>query len=214
MNYGEIKQLVKKNLGGRQDSDIDALVEKWVNNCYLDLITRGRFPEIKRMQPISIPELDGERTFSTTGGDDSYAMASDALFPVALRDTTNNQILRQRGIRWIERNKATTDSKPLYYGTYAGEYILEPTPDDVYVINDKYRKIVDIPTLTADEDTPVIHEIWHEALELGATWRGAKALGYPEASRWFGDLKNFIIGHSEQGSEEDEDADYGVTVIM
>ena len=215
MNYGTIKSLVNRNLGGR--SNIDTYIQEWTNSCYLDLVTRGKFPELQRFAPIPIPELDDTGTFDTTDGAASYAyseVSSDLLFPISLRDTTNNVSLREKSIRWYDRYKSTTDAKPTRYATYGGKFWLDPTPNGTYTIQVRFRKKVDIPLLVNDSDTPVIGEEWHEAIVLGATYRGARSLNHPDRDTWLRDLKTFMIAHSEQYTEEEEDADIGFSVEL
>jgi len=147
-------------------------------------------------------------------GKPDYGMATNALFPISLRDTTNAVPLKQRGIRWYDRHKSTTNAKPRVYAIYGNRYWLDPTPDDVYTIQERFRKKVTIPILTADAHVPVIGQEWHEALVLGATYRGAQSLGYPDAGKWLGDLKTFMVAHSEQHTEEEDDADIGFSIKM
>jgi len=212
MDYGTIKRHLIRNLGNRDD--IDDLITQWINNTYLDLITQGRFPELRKFAPIPAPALDETTTWQTEEGTPDYAMATNALFPINLRDTTNDTPLKQRDIRWYDQHKSSTNGKPHTYAVYANRYWLDPTPDGVYTIQERFRKKVTIPILTADAHVPVIGQEWHEALELGATYRGARALGHPDADRWLNDLKSFMIAHSEQHSEEEEDSDVGFTITM
>lgn len=212
MDYGTLKSHLIRNLGNRDD--IDAYVEQWINNCYLDLITQGKFPELQKFAPIPCPALDDTTTWYTEAELPDYPMATNALFPVSLRDITNKQPLKQRGIRWYDRYRSTTSSKPHIYAIYGGRYYFDPTPDDVYGIQERFRKKVTAPTLTEDSHVPVIGQEWHEALELGATYRGARSLGYPDANKWLTDLKTFMVAHSEQHTEEEEDSDAGFSIKM
>lgn len=209
MNFGEFKQMVTQNLGGR--TDIATFVAQWINSCYLDLITRGKFPEIKSFAPIPVPELDGTSPFTTYSGVPDYPYAGNCLFPISLRDTTNNRPLRQRDIRWYDRRRDAGLRKPLRYVTYNRRFYLEPTPDGSYTIQVRFRKTVDIPVLVADSDVPIIGKEWHEGIEIGATYRGARSLQHPDVDRWFRDLKDFVASHSEQYTEEEEDGEYGFT---
>lgn len=212
MNFGTIKSHVARNLGNVKG--IDAYIAQWINNCYLDLITMGKFPELSRFAPIPVPALDGTTTWVTEAGTADYAMATNALFPVSLRDTTNKQPLKQRGIRWYDRNKSTTNGKPRIYAIYSGRYYLDPTPDDAYAIQERFRKKVSLPAMTTDSQTPIIGQEWHEAIEIGATYRGARSLSFADANRWLSDLTAFMIKHSEQHTEEEEDVDIGFSIKM
>ena len=215
MNYSTMVTLVTRNLGNR--TDIASLVEEWINSTYLDIVTKGRLPELRRFGPLHIPDLEATTTFSTASDDADYlysAIASNILFPLALRDTTNDNPIRRRPLRWYARHKATSTGKPQRYVTFSKTIYLDPTPDDTYTIQIWYRKTVDIPILQAGADTPVIDELWHELIVLGATYRGAMSLRMVDADKWKMDAKDFIVSHSAQYSEEEEDADFGVTIRM
>jgi len=212
MNYGTLKDHLRLNLGGRDD--IDAYEQQWINSAYLDLVTTGKFPEIGHFQPIPCPELDDTDTMNTAADDPDYSKPTDSLFIVSMYDTTNSQPLRWRSVRWYDDNRSTTSGKPQNYAEFANLVYIDPTPDGVYAIQRRFRKKVDIPVLTADSHVPVVSEIWHEAIELAATYRGARALRYPDAPGWKADLRDFVIRHSEQHTEEEEDAEYGLSIKM
>jgi len=212
MNFGTIKSHVARNLGNVEG--IDAYIEQWINNCYLDLITMGKFPELQRFAPIPVPALDSTTTWTTGSGTPDYAMASNALFPISLRDTTNDAPLKQRDIRWYDRHKSTVNGKPRIYAIYGGRYYLDPAPDDVYAIQERFRKKVSLPAMSTDSQTPIIGQEWHEAIEIGATYRGARSLAHADATKWLSDLKAFMVTHSEQHTEEEEDADIGFSIKM
>lgn len=210
MNFGTLKQHVKRNLGNRPD--VDTFSPTWINNTYLDLVTRGRFEELKQFGPIPIPALDATTTQATAIGMTDFALPPNALFIVSIRDLTNDQPIRQKGIRWYDRNKTSTDSKPQYYAEYGGRIYLEPSTDAAYSLQIRYRKKITLPALTEDTHTPIIGEEWHECIELGATYRGARSLSDPGMTRWLGDWKTHIISHLGEHSESEEDADIGFSI--
>jgi len=207
MNFGTIKLLVKRNLGNR--TDIDSYIIEWINSTYMDLVTTGKFPEVAHFAPIPVPELDGLYPFSTAASDPDYAVPVDFLFPISLRDTTNNIPLRLKDVRWYDRKRSTQIGKSYYYAIYGSFVLLSPTPDNIYVMNLRYRKKLLLPTLVGEGDVPIVGEEWHEGIVLGSTYRGARSLNFPEATRWYDDWKRFITGHSEQTTEEEEDSDIG-----
>lgn len=211
MNFGTLKANVERNLGNR---GLGVIIEGWINSCYMDIVTTGKFPEANEFGPIPCPALDGTSTFVTASGVPNYPVPPLSLFPISLRDTTNNIPLRPRSIQWYDRNKATTNSKPSRYTEYGGEYWLDPCPDAVYVIQVRSRKKLSIPVLIADADVPVIGQEWHEAIEIGATYRGARSLGHGDAATWQTDLKDFLARHSKQGEEAEEDYEMGFSVLM
>jgi hypothetical protein len=212
----ELQTHVLRNLGNRKtDVDILTLVKAWINACYLDLVTTGKFPELQKFAPLPDPALDGKDTFNTSATAESYAYPAGALTIFTLRDTTNDRPIKSRDMRWYERNHTATLGKPLLYATYGGRIYLEPNADDVYVIRRLYRKKVTLTTLALDADVPVISDIWHEALELGATLRGFRSLrDFSSYGQFKADLKDYIVSHSEQYTEEEEDFDAGIQVRM
>jgi hypothetical protein len=207
MNFQTTKLLVTRNLGNR--TDLADYIKEWINSTYMDLITTGKFPEAAHFAPIPIPALDGTYPFNTAASDPDYVVPTDFLFPISLRDTTNNNPLRLKDIRWYDRKRSTVIGKAYNYAIYGSFILLNPTPDNVYAMVLRYRKKLLLPILVNDGDTPVVGEEWHEGIVLGATYRGARSLNYPEATRWHDDWKAFIVGHSEQTTEEEEDSEIG-----
>ena len=215
MNYLTLQNQVKRNLGNRAtDTDIDDLVRTWINATYLDMVTMAKFPELARFEPIPVPVLDATTPFNTAANTPSYTVPATMMFPITLRDTTNHVSLKQRDIRWYDRNKSSVPGQPRIYANFGGSFYLEPTPDAVYVIQLRYRRKVDSIALTLPTDEPLIGAEWHEAIELGATMRGFRSLGDPRADKWLNDLKTFIISHSEQHTEEEEDFHAGFRVSL
>lgn len=212
MNFGTLKSLVHRNLGNRDD--VDALVVEWINSAYLDIITRGKLPEIGKFAPIPVPQLDDTTTWVTVNNTANYTVASNSIFPVSLRDITNDQHLRQRDIRWYDEHKSTATGKPTRYSPYGSEYFLDPTPDGEYTIQERFRKKVSLPALAEDTDVPIVGAEWHELLELGATYRGARSLSHPDANTWLSAMKEFMAAHSEQDTEGEEDLDVGFNIVM
>jgi len=207
MNFATMKLLVIRNLGGRPD--LTSYISEWINSTYLDLITTGKFPEVRNFAPIPVPALDGSYPFTTLISDYDYPVPADFLFPISLRDTTNDLPLRLKDVRWYDRKRSTDLGTSYYYTIYGGYILLNPTPDAANNLLLRYRRKLALPALVQDIDVPVIGEEWHEGIVLGATYRGASSLGYPDATKWQMDLKSFIVGHSEQATEEEEDADIG-----
>ena len=218
MNFLTIQTHVLRNLGNRQlggDTSITTLVKEWINSCYVDLVTTGKFPELNRFAPIPVPTLEGKDTFYTENLIDYYSYPTDALTITALKDTTNDTPLSQRDMATLQKNKSATPGKPRFYATYGNMIYLDPTPDaDTYAILRLYRKKVTDAILVADTAVPIVGVEWHEAIEIGATYRGFRSLGDPRMEKWLADLKSYIIAHSEQQTEEEEDYDDGFEVSL
>lgn len=216
MNFLTLQTHVLRNLGNRQATDtaITGLVKEWINSCYIDLVTTGKFPELQRFAPIPVPTLEGKDTFLTGIGIDYYNYPTDCLTITALVDTTNNQPLIKRDMATLQKYKSPSAGKPHFYATYAMKIYTDPTPDAVYTILRLYRKKVTDAVLVNDTDIPIIGAEWHEALEIGATYRGKRSLGDPSMEKWLADLKAYIMAHSEQQTEEEEDYDAGLSIRM
>lgn len=212
MNFATMQTHVKRNLGNR--SDIDALIEDWINGAYLDIVTTGRLPELGRFGPIPCPELDDTTDLSTTEDSDEITEPANLVFPISLRDTDNNRPLLFRGIRWIDRHKSLTSGKPRVYARYGGKFIIDPPADAEYTIQCRYRKKVAADVLDGDDDVPVVAPEFHEIIVFGATYRGCAAHQRPDADDWLRRAKTHLLAHSEQGTEEEEDANIGFKVVM
>jgi hypothetical protein len=218
MNFLTLQTHVLRNLGNRQlggDIAISTLVKEWINSCYVDLVTTGKFPELNRFAPIPVPTLEGKDSFLTGVGIDYYSYPTDGLTITALYDVTNDMPLVQRDMATLLKNKDLQPGKPRYYATYGNKIYVDPTPDSaLYTIQRLYRKKVTDAVLIEDIDVPIIGVEWHEAIEIGATYRGKRSLGDPSMEKWLTDLKSYIMSHSEQQSEEEEDFDGGFSISL
>ena len=214
MNYGTLLNHVKRNLGNRQDSDFPTLCGEWLNSGYLDLVTTGKFPEAGRMAPVPIPELDTLTVITTGVGGTDWPLPALFLFPISARDETNRNPLHLRDIRWYDRYKSSTNGIPSVYVIHGKRIYIDPPSGGVYQIRVRYRQKLNVPSLTGLTDVPVVGEEWHEGIELCATYRGARSLQLPTMDTWLRDLKAFMAAHSEQGTEEEEDADIGFRIVM
>lgn len=212
MDFLTLQQNVIRNLGNR--SDLLTQIKLWLNSCYMDLVTTGRFPELSHFEPIPCPQLDGVTTLLTVIDKPDYNYPADALTILALRDTTNKYAIRQRDILWYNRYRALVHGKPRIYALYGAKIYLDPMPDAVYTLQEWYRKKTTLVTLTVDEDVPIIGEEWHEAIEMGATYRGFRSLGDARMGTWLNDLSNFIRNHSGQQNKEEEDFDGGFQIVL
>ena len=214
MTFGTLIAHVTRNLGGRSEASFPSLVKEWINSSYLDIVTTGKFPEAGKYAPIPVRELDSTAPFETGIGGTSYPLPINFLFPISCRDTDNNHPLRWRGIRWYDRYKSSSNGKPSRYIIYGGKIYIDPPSDGVYTIQLRYRKKVSVPALVQDADIPVVDEIWHEGVELCATYRGKRSLQHTDATVWLRDLKSFVAAHSEQFTEEESDASFGFRIAM
>jgi hypothetical protein len=212
MNFRTMQDHTIRNLGNR--TDLATLVPEWLNTCYLDVITTGRLPELGKFAPIPVPELDTTGSIYTSDGVATVAQPANLLFPISLRDMTNGAPLREWTIQYYDRHHGTVEGKPYAYALFSKTFYIEPTPDAVYTIQVRYRKDVTIPALVADADVSVIGSVWHELLVFGASYRGALSLGYPDADKWMTAGKAYMSSHSEMGSEEDADANFGFAVRL
>jgi hypothetical protein len=208
MNYLTLKTLVTRNLGGR--SDVGEFLSEWINTCYLDIITTGKLPELGRFAPIPVPELDATRNVVVSTG--TVAQIPNWLFTISMKDTTNEQPLKQRSIQWYDKHHRSATAKCTSYTEYGGNIYLDPSPSEAFTLQQRYRRDVAVPALVDDTDVPIINTIWHELIEIGASYRGMRSLQDPGAEKWLAAGKVYMSSHSEQNSEEDEDAQVSLRV--
>jgi len=212
MNFETLQAHVIRNLGNRDD--LVDLAKSWINNAYLDFVTTGKLPELERFDPIPCPSLDETEDKNTEATVERINEPSNMVFPISLRDKTNNRPLLFRGIRWYDRHKSISNGQPRVYARYGEKIYLDPTPDAIYIIQIRFRAKVAVDVLVEAKAIPVIAPEFHEILEFMATYRGAMSLNRGDAPDWLDAARKSMFAHSEQGTEEEEDANIGFEIKM
>lgn len=190
----------------------------------LDLLLNKSWWEI--MDKIDFREKEDSTTIQTVVGTEVYDLAAtlnttdsvvfDALRGVAIEDNDDNSWLNLNEVSqaYYDNNlisQTSAQDKPQYYMREGGNITFLPTPDDVYNIKLRYLKILsDIPT-----DGPVVHQTYHEIIELGAIWRGHLLFRDFNSAR---EVKSFQLSLLQSSlsnaSKEDRNTKYaGVEVV-
>lgn len=114
------------------------------------------------------------RTFSTVASTATYAVASDFMKCISVKDTTNNQLLYEENEKLFDLYdpQSTTTGIPTSVGLYNSLYRFYPIPAGVYSITEKYYK--NPLALTANTSTfnfpdfcenVIIYWVWNKILE-------------------------------------------------
>ena len=156
---------VRENLGSPPTGIIaDARITKRINDSYREVVTRYRHPE-----------NESTETITTVAGTATDATPSLYWYTEAMRDETNDRVLKYRPISWILEQDRDTRGQPRYFSTWGTNFIFYPTPDGAYSITHYYKVM---PTaLSAGADTTIVIAAWDEIIEWGATWRVHQFLG-------------------------------------
>lgn len=155
-----LQSQVRQNLGNPPTGVIaDSRLTNRINDSYREITTRYRHPE-----------LETTETLTTADGTSTASPASDYWFTQAIRDETNDRLLRQKSLSWILAQDTDSKGQPYYYTRRGSTLLLYPTPDGVYSLTHYY--VAEPTALSAGGDTTVFdHLAWDEIIEWGATWR-------------------------------------------
>lgn len=139
-------------------------------------------------------EVLAPQTFATVLGQESYALAADAL-------DTRRVELQQDSTTWLQLQRATVDERmpqpattistgagrPSKYYVWADNIFFIPAPDAVYTIQVWYYKKAN--TLALVTDVPVISSEFHYILELYAVARGKRKYDDPAFQTYLNDYE-------------------------
>lgn len=156
---------VRENLGSPPTGIVaDAFITKRLNNSYREVVTRYRHPE-----------NEASETITTVSGTATDAVPSAYWYTEAMRDETNDRVLKYRPISWILAQDRDTNGEPHYFSLWGSNFVFHPIPDGAYSITHYYKTE---PTALSDgSDTTIVLDVWDEIIEWGATWRVHQALG-------------------------------------
>lgn len=201
MNFEQLKAKVKFRVGNR--TDIDNLIADNINRAYIDIATRERFvaggKTIVFPQNFYFPTLLAEASFNTSNAIQSYTLADNVLWIIAMRNDTNNMPINLKTFRDFYRFIGMTTgvgSPTMAY--YQNQKVwLYPIPDKSYKITYWYKKKPAL--LVRNTDTPELPEEWHEAVFLLAVAMTFFDLLEDErGNTHLMLLENFIIEHLGQ----------------
>lgn len=174
MNFSQIRTRLRKLVGNPTATDVpDADLNEVINEAYQELCDEYRFRATRELA-----------TFSTAANVNAYALPTNSLVLMGVKDCTNDVRLRKRNHDWVMSQTSDTDSpgKPTNYARYEDYIKLFPTPDGVYSINIYYR--IYIADLSADADIPVIPVPWHRGLIRFARYKYYDALGQIQMAQY------------------------------
>lgn len=156
---------VRENLGSPPTAIIaDARITKRINDSYREISTRYRHPE-----------MDTSETITTVAGTATDANPTNYWYTYAIRDETNNRVLKYRDLAWILAQDTDTRGQPYYFTHWGSNLLFYPTPDAVYSLTHYYK--IRVTALSAGGDVTIVHPAWDEIIEWGATWRTHQFLG-------------------------------------
>lgn len=168
--FSAVKTEVVARLGNR--SDISSRVERWIAYAYFELLLNPRF---------SFFELDKSVLFNTVIGQATYTIGTDILvnqtnfwFILDLTDTTNAFHLARSHFQVLDR-VSSTNGQPVRYYRFGMGVVLDPTPDNIYTIQMRYRQRPADPSTTAPTFSGLGTE-WEEPLIVLSTIKGFEAL--------------------------------------
>lgn len=172
-----------------------------INRAYLDVTSR-----------FDLPDLVTSENLTTADGTSDYALAADALFLISLVDTTNNVRLIKKGVSSVDEMTTTVKDKPKYYARFGLKVIMEPTPDGIYVVKNRYVKQ---PTeLSADGDIPVTSREWDNAILYRAAQFFFIGLGEMDKGQIFlGIYTDYIQGRRITDRMRSIGADEGIELV-
>jgi hypothetical protein len=155
---------VREHIGNPPTGSVaDAYITKRINASYREVVTRYRHPE-----------NEASETITTAAGTATDAVPSAYWYTEAMRDETNDRVLKFRPINWILAQDRDTRGKPNYFSVWGANFIFHPVPDGVYSITHYYKTI---PTaLSSGSDTTIVLSPWDEIIEWGAVWRVHQSL--------------------------------------
>jgi len=166
---GTIRDRVKENLG-RDDSNIETLVLRWLNE------TRENILSQTEVQQAKLLEKEGD-AITIVEGQQSYDLPSDfgEMINLVIYDSDDNTYIPltrytvEEAQAIAEYQDADTEGKPEAYYIFEGKiYLLPPKPDDdTYKLYPKYSKV--LSEYTSDDDTDELTNYYSALLEAGAT---------------------------------------------
>lgn len=162
-----LRQDLRTHLGMDELDLPDSQADLLLNRAWWMLSSQLRFSE-----------KDAVYDFSTTAGDDTYALPtdSDAIQKVILQEPGDDAWEPLTNIAdWDMFKLKDTDlqDRPTHYSRRGSNFILWPNRDNVYDVSVKYlRTLADIQA--SGPDAP---QEWHEVILWGAVSRGFYAIG-------------------------------------
>lgn len=155
MNLTMMRTRLRKRVGNPDTTDVpDADLNEHINQAYRDIADRFRFHQVRKLC-----------TFDTSSGNKDYALPSALTAIINVRDRTTGAKLEKTDYfddATQESADDDVDGIPTKYIRLRNFIRLEPTPDGVYTIELFYK--AGITELTADTESPILPDAWHEGI--------------------------------------------------
>jgi hypothetical protein len=203
LNLGEIRSEVKSNLGNRADIT-DARYNLWINLTETELASA--FPFFQNATKGTWVLTVGTATYSLT------SKLTDFLALYSVKDMTVKRRIKRTGFRKIDNIDETLTGDPTHYIRFGDTIQFVPVPSAANTVQCRYGKT--LTAMSGDNDTPTITLPWHEALVLGATLRGWRALKqYEEMALWKNEYLGFVRSREAEWETEEWDEEFGLELM-
>jgi len=207
VTFSEIRDLLRNLIGSPNTTNVpDATLNPIVNRSYKHIATRFRF---QRTRP--------RRTFSTVYGQVAYSLAADETMIFDVWNKTTNRPLKRVDSPQLYVVDGTTqypndyDEPRLYYREGTTIQLYKP-PDAVYVI--EYRAKITPADLSANGDTPILPDSWHEGIAYLARWYYFdQIIDYPKAQYAMNTWKLWLSDKNNEYDEETQAFEESVDVF-
>lgn len=167
----QLEAEVKFRLGNRTDAD--SQITSAVQFAYDELATSLRIPETEESAVL---------TLTTASTVSTYAMPSDLIYPVTIKNITDSERLEPMSIRDYDRIRdISTTGKPVKYCWYRNELIIQP-PNDTTPRTLQMRYAKRLPALSTAASVSALPREWDEVIIQGAYFRMLGWLQLPEES--------------------------------
>lgn len=181
-------------------------IDRWINNALREVAYAFKFREFEAV--VSFNTVDGKSAYII--GTDIVAAPFRALHELGLFKKSPTErvgkLIPEDRNTWLKKVNlldSTARGDPRYYHKYGNIVYVRPVADSTVVAID-FHFWKSVAALSAPTSTSPLHEDWDEVLQLGALYRGHRALG--EHDRYV-NVRNDFLGMvrsrvMEQGLEE------------
>jgi hypothetical protein len=204
MDLATLRSRLRKRIGNPDTSDVtDADLTDIINQAYKDIADRFRFHQVRRLC-----------SFDTVSGSKNYELPSALVSIINVRDRTSGDKLTKTDLRDDASQESEDDDdqgQPLYYIRLRNFIRLEPTPDGVYKIEIFYK--AGITDLSADGDSPILPDPWHEGiLKLARHYYYDQKPDVAKAQYALQMYQSWVSTKPVEVDEEKKDLDKGVVI--
>lgn len=184
-------------------------VDTEYSSAWKDLLINRSFWSVTDLYPFRLKETNS--SIDTVAGTRRYEIPilSEMIKNVVIEDSDSGQHTPLRRMSLVDyetkyQNNTDALGTPEKYLRYEDDFIIYPTPNDVFTLIIHYLTIFD--DLTDANDDPEIPRVWHEIILYGAVWRGFLKLRDFAASREFKAQQAALV-NDIQPTEAKEESD-------